>query len=83
MLVVIAIFVGFEFCDTTVTFATEIAVEVAAQLARALGLNDELGCGSERLRRGHTCALGSTVDRCGCVSSWTIDCRGLDVLDPC
>lgn len=83
MLVVIAVFVGFEFCDTTVTFATEIAVEVAAQLARALGLNDELGCGSKRQMRGHTCALGSTVDRCGCVSSWTINYRGLDVLDPC
>jgi hypothetical protein len=39
--VVVAIFVGFEFGDSGVAFATHFAVEVAAQLAGAFGL----GCG--------------------------------------
>jgi hypothetical protein len=68
--VVVAIFVGFEFGDSGVAFATHFAVEVAAQLAGAFGLGCGLGWvdGCERWTRWCTCALGRAVERCEHVS---------------
>lgn len=42
---VIAVLVGLEFCDSSIAFTAEVAVEVAAQLARTLGLRCGLDLG--------------------------------------